>query len=123
MKKLKKSFKLWWPVIVWCGLIFYGSSIPSPEPTQTFIDFILHKLFHLFEYGVLFALVFRTKQSFWPAIVFVILYAFSDEIHQSFVPTRTASLRDVFIDIIGGLIGWQFIKLIQLKKPKLLVKK
>lgn len=117
-----KQLKLWWPVLVWCGVIFYGSSIPSPEPTKTFLDFILHKLFHLFEYGMLFLLLFRAKKSFWPAIIFVILYAFSDEIHQSFVPTRTSSLRDVFIDIIGGLIGWQFIKPIQLKKPKLLVK-
>ena len=117
-----KQFKLWWPVFAWCVLIFYGSSIPSPEPTKTFLDFILHKLFHLFEYGVLFILVYRNQRRFWPAFILVIFYAFSDEFHQSFVATRTSSLRDVFIDIIGSLIGWQFIKLIQLKKPKLLVK-
>jgi VanZ family protein len=28
-------------------------------------------------------------------------YAISDEIHQTFVPTRTGSLTDVFIDSVG----------------------
>jgi VanZ family protein len=37
------------------------------------------------------------------AIVF--LYAASDEIHQAFVPTRTALVSDVFIDTAGGAAG------------------
>ena len=118
MGKMKKIFILWAPVAIWCGLIFLGSSIPSPEPTKTFLDFIFHKLFHLFEYGILFVLVYRAKKSYYFALSFVLLYAFSDEIHQSFVPTRGPALRDVFIDFIGGLIGWGVSLRTQPKKQK-----
>lgn len=118
MAKVKKIFILWFPVIFWCALIFYGSSIPSPQPTKTFLDFILHKIFHLFEYGVLFVFVHRATGQFSLSILYVILYAFSDEIHQSFVPTREATLRDVFIDFIGGLLGWRFILRTPQRKQK-----
>ena len=33
------------------------------------------------------------------------IFAASDEFHQSFVPSRTASPNDVIIDICGALIG------------------
>jgi VanZ family protein len=40
------------------------------------------------------------------------IFAASDEFHQAFVPSRTASLNDVMIDICGALIGlaicWMF---------------
>lgn len=119
MKKGKKLFALWFPVFLWCALIFYGSSIPSPQPTRDpLMDFVLHKLFHLFEYGALFILVHRATKSFSFSLLYIILYAFSDEIHQSFVPTREAALRDVFIDFIGGLLGWRLLLQIQRKKQK-----
>ena len=35
----------------------------------------------------------------------VFLYALSDEWHQSFVPSRTASFGDVMIDVLGGICG------------------
>src|SRR5215203_2175386 len=38
-------------------------------------------------------------------LVLLILYAISDEWHQSFVPNRTGSATDVCIDTAGGLIG------------------
>ncbi len=45
----------------------------------------------------------------WPeaglALALVLLYAASDEIHQVFVPTRTALTSDVFIDTSGGALG------------------
>jgi VanZ family protein len=40
------------------------------------------------------------------------IFAASDEFHQSFVPSRTASLNDVMIDICGAFVGlavcWTF---------------
>jgi VanZ family protein len=39
------------------------------------------------------------------SIVFTILYAASDEFHQSFVPSRSASVFDVMIDTTGGICG------------------
>jgi len=39
----------------------------------------------------------------------LILFAISDEIHQSFVPGRTASLMDIGLDLIGTALGlWLF---------------
>lgn len=38
-------------------------------------------------------------------LLFVILYACSDEFHQSFVPGRGPSLKDVIIDTFGGTVG------------------
>lgn len=39
------------------------------------------------------------------AIMTGIVYAFTDEFHQRFVPGRTGSLKDVFIDSIGVITG------------------
>ena len=39
------------------------------------------------------------------ALVLTVLYAISDEFHQGFVPTRTASIADVTLDIFGALCG------------------
>jgi VanZ family protein len=35
----------------------------------------------------------------------VALWALDDEFHQSFVPTRTASIMDVTIDTAGGALA------------------
>jgi VanZ family protein len=37
------------------------------------------------------------------AIMFVFLYACSDEIHQHFVDGRVAAFKDVLIDTAGGI--------------------
>ena len=39
----------------------------------------------------------------------LVLFAVSDEIHQSFVPDRTASFMDIGLDLIGIVFGlWAF---------------
>ncbi len=39
------------------------------------------------------------------SLIFCILYAITDEIHQLFVPGRGTEVTDVLIDGIGALIG------------------
>ena len=39
------------------------------------------------------------------ALLAVVLYAATDEWHQSFVPNRTGAVRDVLIDTAGGVLG------------------
>lgn len=39
------------------------------------------------------------------AIISGVIYACTDEFHQSFVPGRTSSLKDVFIDSLGVITG------------------
>lgn len=73
----------------------------------------IRKAGHFVEYAILALLLaraFRTSsrdflRNHWFAIslTFVALYALSDEFHQSFVSSRTASIYDCLIDTAGGL--------------------
>ena len=80
------------------------------------IQFVVRKTAHVMEYAILAALLWRalragvrwqTRMSrLFIAVWFVCaVFAASDEFHQSFVPSRTASPIDVMIDIFGALIG------------------
>jgi VanZ family protein len=92
-----------------------------PHMTQDHIETIHHairKCAHLTEYAVLGMLLWRAIRKPRPndprpwswrealiAILIVFLYASTDEIHQIFVPTRTALVSDVFIDTSGAILG------------------
>ncbi len=120
------------PLVVWAALIFIGSSsalsasntsvVLRPvlwlfphisEATLATIHFIVRKAGHLTEYAILALLAaraFRTSSHellrncwFWISLLFVVAYSLSDEFHQSFVPSRTASIYDSMIDSVGGL--------------------
>lgn len=96
------------PAILWMILIFYMSSIPDLPSNKLFIiDFLFKKTAHLFEYTVLFLLWYRAlgKRSPFEAMIISVVYAFSDEIHQLFVPGRTGLLRDVGIDSISIVVA------------------
>ena len=106
-----KIFKLWVPVVVWAGVIFYFSAIPYLK-TNLEYDFFLRKIAHILEYLILTFFLYRAlKGSFnlnalrlfvYPfALSFI--YAMSDEIHQYFVPGRSCSFKDVLIDTVGIL--------------------
>lgn len=91
-------------VIFWAILIFYFSSIPIIKTSDFYLlDFIIKKNAHFFEFFILFLLLYNAlpKKNHHLAFLIALLYAFSDEIHQLFVPGRTASLRDVLIDSLG----------------------
>ena len=126
---MAKTISKWGPVIIWAGLIFLVSSIPTlPKTEIIWWDFILKKSAHMIEYGIFYFFLIRAlgKRGTLLAFIMAILYACSDEYHQSFVPGRTATLRDVGFDIIGIIISYQVIKyqkawnslLPALKKPK-----
>jgi len=104
----------WSFVFLWCGLIFYLSSIPGLNSGLGFYDLILRKFAHIFEYFFLTFLLFRAWKStkevltfkffiFYGAI-FSFLYAVSDEFHQSFIPNRGPSAVDVLIDTAGIIV-------------------
>jgi VanZ family protein len=102
----------WLPPILWTALIFYLSSLSSLPNFEDF-DFTVKKAAHFAVYAFLYLLLVRAFRSttvgngtavYWPPILAVpvaILYAISDEIHQSFLPFRTATIRDVLIDTAG----------------------
>ena len=103
---MNRFIRYWVPVILYAGLIFTVSSFPLPPP-KVEIPFI-DKLIHLIEYGILGFLFYRAlrvsrlvKQVFILAIIFSILYALSDEIHQFFVPGREFDFWDLAADSLG----------------------
>ncbi len=121
------------PLIIWATLIFIGSGnlLSAPHTTLFLVrplqwlfphasdvtlralHFILRKAGHFTEYAILAwlaARAFRTSSRemlrsrwFWVSLLLVVAYSLSDEFHQSFVPSRTASIYDSLIDSMGGL--------------------
>ena len=130
-----RYLKYWIPVFLWMIVIFWMSTgtfsaqntaliiepilrFLMPAILPEMIDLIhgaLRKLGHIAEYFVLGILLFRafrggSKDLQIPRWAFssffvLVLYAASDEFHQSFVSARTASLCDVGFDLLGGIIA------------------
>ena len=95
----------WLPVLLWATLIFALSSIPSLSSGLGAWDTVLRKCAHVAEYVVLAYLLARALGRETPAFVAGVLYAISDEVHQSFVRGRHAAPIDVAIDAAGLLLG------------------
>lgn len=107
----RKQIFHWIPALVMMGVIFWFSSQPSYNlPNFNWADRLVKKGGHMVGYGVLglaywYGFGWRQEKR-WLAWMLVILYALSDEYHQSFVPGRNASIWDVLVfDNLGGLIA------------------
>ena len=120
------------PLLVWLAFIFYAStgamSAPNtsriigpllrwlfPDITEAQLmraHFITRKLAHFTEYAVLALLAARAfipstrrwlrRRWLINALLLVTAYALLDEYHQAFEPTRTGTVWDSLIDIVGG---------------------
>jgi VanZ family protein len=111
---------LWLPVIIYMTAIFYVSSLPQP-PIPSGGD----KPWHTIAYLGLAILVLRAIVGGLPrrivartagiAIALSVTYAVTDEIHQMFVPGRSADVADLVADAVGVCAGtaacwaWAFI--------------
>ncbi len=81
--------------------------------SQGIATFLVRKSAHMFLYFILGIMVYSLSREFklserrrtLYSLLFVFLYAISDEFHQKFVIGRSSELRDVFIDSIAGLLG------------------
>ncbi len=115
LRQTKLLLNAFLPPFIWAGTIFMFSSFSQlPGPEQAYADFILKKIAHMLVYGVLYALVLRgtvlvtsskdTEQRLVIPLLITMLYAISDEFHQSLVPGRSATLRDIGYDLVGMLV-------------------
>lgn len=139
----RKNIK-WLLVIAWMIIIFIFSSQPgnvSDENSKFVIyvfnllgldlnsslgslaNFVVRKCAHFTEYFILYMLIynamkesFNFKKALLFSIIGVFLYASSDEFHQSFVPDRGPSFRDVMIDTSGGLLALIIVYFKNIKK-------
>jgi len=91
------------PMLLVAVFIFIQSS--KVRFTVSYIgwfDFLIHKLAHVVLFSLLFITSCRAFKDKKIALIFTILYAISDEYHQSFVVTRTPAFSDVVIDSISA---------------------
>ena len=105
----RRVFVAWLPAIAWAGLIFAFSAQPNLRfvPDQG-LDFLVRKAGHMAVFGMLTLLAWRAlaRTTAWRrpwvwALLFAILYAIADELHQGFVAGRHPAVVDVGIDATG----------------------
>ena len=131
---LKKNIVAWCWVGLWMVTIFSASTdLGSPERTSRIIgpflrwlnpevqqitvdrvQLVARKTAHAAGYAILAALLWNAlgrSPSGWNrvtarrAIFITSAYAATDEIHQAFVPGRSALVGDVCLDTAGGILG------------------
>ena len=129
---MSSFLKYWLPPLLWASLVSIFSSdgfssdntsslflplfqwlLPhaTPDRIQSFHHFI-RKLGHFTEFFVLAMLLYRALRSgrgmqwqwrvaAW-TLSLVLMYAVADEVHQRFVPSRSAAWSDSLLDFFGG---------------------
>lgn len=120
---LKTKITAWLAVLVWMGVIFaFSHQAHSGAITERYLgafNVAVRKAGHVSEYAVLFVLLRRALlctvdgayYEFLVPLLLSILYAISDEYHQSFVAGRSSSPADVVVDSGGALLGYAAVRL------------
>ena len=139
--KHKKIIK-WALLLSWMIIIFLLSHQPySGETTHSIVEkvlpvldkesintinFIIRKLAHFTEYFILTHLLYSLLKEYSKdkrkiiiiSIAICLLYAITDEIHQLYIPGRTAKLKDIMIDTTGGIFYIALLKIKELIKKE-----
>ena len=109
-----KTLVYWLPVLAWMAIIFWFSSQSSlPHQADPLLEVVTKKAAHVSEYVILSLLLLRACSNGQPlrsrkvllAGGIAVLYAISDEFHQSLTPNRTPSPVDVLIDSSGAALA------------------
>jgi VanZ family protein len=91
------------PPLLLMAVIFVLSAQPNLKTDLGTVDLIGRKAVHMTEYGLLWLLWWRALDLRRPgvAVAITLLYAVTDEFHQSFVDGRHGTPVDVLIDAAG----------------------
>lgn len=93
----------WAPPVLWAAVLFVASSRSNTGPVD--LGDGRDKLAHFVAYAVLGLLLARAQALSglrpWVAVALGLAYAASDELHQSFVPGRSAEIADFLADALG----------------------
>ena len=139
-RPLSNTISRYLPLLFWMGFISFASSgsfsagntsrivgplvlwlFPNTSPeTLLVIHMVTRKTAHFAEYSVLGFLAARAFRGsprpglqnrwFLAGVALVVVYALIDEYHQSFVPSRTGTVYDSLIDMVGGLTALIIVK-------------
>jgi VanZ family protein len=119
---IAKRLTPWAPALIWTTITFIVShqsvvSIPFGAPDYTA---------HFINYAVLGVLLIwgladgkwesMTPRLMLSAVVLAILLGIGDEFHQSFIPGREATVRDVVADAFGASAGACLVALVVMLK-------
>jgi len=139
---MRSFLKSWGLVIVWAIVIFSFSTnrfsfsntdriirplvrwiFPHASlELQESIHFLVRKSGHWTEYFIFSLLLLRAfrdqKRNEWQGgsaiwtLILVLFYALSDELHQAFVPSRSAHFSDSMLDFLGGscAVFWKYLR-------------
>jgi VanZ family protein len=96
------------PPVVLMAVIFFLSAQPDLNSGLGTWDTVLRKLAHMTEYGLLWWLWWRALgfRATAVAVAIAVVYAATDEYHQTFVEGRHGSPVDVAIDCAGIALAW-----------------
>lgn len=132
-KEYTKNYR-WLPAVLWMGFIFFlshqeagsssqlssgitrtlfniiNSTLPWLDLELDFFHFLVRKGAHFTAYlilGILLAKAMKPldRKTYFSIFLLCVLYAISDEFHQTFVSGRSGEVRDVLIDSTGSLTG------------------
>jgi len=108
---LAKRLRSWAPALAWVAITFVVSHQPVVVIPFGAPDYLAHAI----NYGVLgVLLVWALAGGQWPAVtgpllasavVLAVVLGIADEFHQSFIPGREATVRDVIADAVGACAG------------------
>ncbi len=109
---LRTALSLLLPPLALMAVIFYLSDQPDLSSGLGIVDLVGRKVVHAGEYALLCALWWRALRpaarapvALVASLTVSIVYAVSDEIHQTFVPGRSGTPIDVSIDALGAGIA------------------
>ena len=123
----------WWILasILWMAVIFIFTQMPASTGSNTsntlekllvtlhinavgpsgidVLNLIIRKSAHVMTFGFLSFLLFKSLEfyrfSYVLSWILTVIYAMSDEYHQSFMPGRTSTIWDVFLyDSVGAFL-------------------
>ena len=111
LAKPARFLLVWGPAVGVMAVIFLVSGMSSPPTPSILPDVGAHAMV----YAVLGTSLLRgvadarweqvTVRTTALAVLLAVAYGLTDEIHQSFVPSRTAELRDLIADACGAAVG------------------
>lgn len=139
---MRRFITYWLPPILWAAVILIASSDvfsssntvgwleritgwlghPLAPPAADVANHLIRKTAHLTEYGILSALAFRALRGERPrwsprwaagAIMLALVLASIDELHQTFVPSRSGAWQDVVLDTVGATLAQVVIRAVQ----------
>ena len=100
-------------------VIFMASSVPGKLVNSVGLGKeSYHINGHFFLFFLLCFTYYKATKSIVKSVLFTFVYGIFDEIHQIFIPLRSASFFDIFVDTTGGLLAGGILWKLQPFLPK-----